>query len=93
MGCKVDAVICGHGHFPFQERIKGVWFINTGSVGRPLDGDPRACYALADIHPGSFFVEHRRVEYDVDRAAHAILSQGLPSILADLIRYGTNFPD
>lgn len=62
-GVTEPRLLFGHTHLPFR-RIsahRGVELVNPGSVGMPLDGDPRAAYAL--IHPGGS-VEHRRVAYD-----------------------------
>ncbi|HEY3021741.1 MAG TPA: hypothetical protein VGJ32_16200, partial [Solirubrobacteraceae bacterium] len=42
---------------------------NPGSVGMPLDGDPRAAWAV--VHEDGR-VEHRRVAYDHERSAAAI---------------------
>jgi diadenosine tetraphosphatase ApaH/serine/threonine PP2A family protein phosphatase len=59
-------VVFGHTHLQFRRSGPGgVKLLNPGSVGLPLDGDPRAAYALA-FDDGS--IEHRRVEYDVDAA-------------------------
>jgi len=56
-------LVFGHTHVPFRRisAIGGIELVNPGSVGMPLDGDPRAAYAL--IHPDRR-VEHRRVPYD-----------------------------
>jgi diadenosine tetraphosphatase ApaH/serine/threonine PP2A family protein phosphatase len=43
------------------------YLINTGSVGMPRDGDPRAAYALYDIERA--VVTIRRVPYDIEGAA------------------------
>ena len=85
-----DVVICGHSHQPFARKVAGVWFINTGSVGRPDDGDPRACYAILHIGPRYFRVRHHRVEYDVERAAAAIRENKLPEAFAQMILQGRN---
>ena len=85
---KADVIICGHSHQPFARRIDGVWFINTGSVGRPDDGDPRACYAIAQIDSKQVQVDHYRVEYDVDRAVAAIREHKLPELFAQMILQG-----
>jgi len=90
--CDADVVCCAHSHRAFAERVEGVWFVNTGTVGRPVDGDPRACYCLADVVEGSFHAEHRRIEYDVEKAAEAILSRGLPPVFARMIREGVDLP-
>ncbi len=81
-------VICGHSHQPFARQAGGAWFINTGSVGRPDDGDPRACYALLDLNPGGMAVEHRRLDYDVDRAVREIHARGLPDEFGEMLRQG-----
>jgi predicted phosphodiesterase len=54
--------------------------VNPGSVGQPRDGDPRASYLVLDL--GERRGELRRVSYDVETAAHAILSAGLDQSLA-----------
>jgi putative phosphoesterase len=47
-----DVLACGHSHIPFARRISGVTVVNAGSVGRPVDGDPRGSYALVDLAAG-----------------------------------------
>lgn len=83
-------VICGHSHQPFARQVNGTWFINTGSVGRPDDGDPRACYALLDLAPGRLAVEHFRLEYDVERTVQALRERGLPVEFGAMLRQGRN---
>ncbi len=85
---KADVIICGHSHQPFTQEVDGVWFINTGSVGRPGDGDPRASYAILNIDREQIQVQHYRVEYDVERAAAAIREQKLPEAFARMILQG-----
>jgi predicted phosphodiesterase len=41
-----DVVAFGHTHVPWHRVIDGIDFVNTGSVGRPKDGDWRAGYVL-----------------------------------------------
>ncbi|MDN7024880.1 CHAD domain-containing protein [Methanoculleus sp. FWC-SCC1] len=86
-----DVVVTGHAHRPFVREVDGVWFINTGSVGRPDDGDSRACYALLDLDPVS--VCHLRVPYDVEAAATALAREGLPETFGRMIRAGRSFDD
>ena len=83
-----DVIICGHSHQPFKQKVDDVWFINTGSVGRPDDGDQRACYAILKMEPDFFQVDHYRVEYDVEREASAIREHGLPEAFAQMILQG-----
>ena len=85
-----DVVVFGHSHRPFVRQIGDVWFINTGSVGRPEDGDPRACYATLAITPRSLRVAHHRVAFDVDRAANALREHGLPEAFAQMVLQGRN---
>ncbi len=88
-GLKSGDIICfGHTHKPWYRVVDGVTFVNTGSVGRPKDGDPRAGYVILEIDDGSFRVEVIRVPYDIERAATAVVSAGLPLELADFLRTG-----
>ena len=84
----VDAIICGHSHQPFARQVDDVRFVNTGSVGRPDDGDPRACYAILYLGPKRFQVHHYRVEYDVEKAVAAIRKHGLPEAFAQMALQG-----
>jgi putative phosphoesterase len=85
---KADVIVCGHSHQPFVRDVDGVWFINTGSVGRSDDGDPRACYAVAQIDSDQVLVQHHRIDYDMDRAVAAIHEQKLPEAFAQMILQG-----
>lgn len=62
------------------------YFINTGSVGQPRDGDPRAAYCI--YHPDKSVVEQRRVKYDLPRAQKKIRDAGLPRLLAERLELG-----
>lgn len=73
-----DLIVFGHTHRPYVKRVGGVTFLNAGSVGKPKDGDWRACYALVDNGTPAF----RRVEYDVRTAAAAIRATELPDEFA-----------
>jgi predicted phosphodiesterase len=89
VGAKAGDVVCfGHTHQPWQRVVCGVHFVNTGSVGRPKDGDPRAGYVLLDVSPGGTTLEFVRVEYDVERAARGILESTLPHDFAEYLRTG-----
>lgn len=85
---KADVIICGHSHQPFVRSVEGVWFINTGSVGRPDDGDPRAGYAVLEITSNDIQVQHFRVEYEVERAVAAIREHKLPDAFAKMVEQG-----
>ncbi len=88
-----DLIICGHSHQPFVCKAGDTWFINTGSVGRPDDGDPRAGYAVLDLLPGSLSVEHQRVTYPVDQTVQAVRDHHLPEDYAQMFLQGVNLED
>ncbi|MBI5726068.1 MAG: metallophosphoesterase family protein [Planctomycetes bacterium] len=83
-----DIVVSGHSHLPFIGRSGKCIFINTGSVGRPDDGDPRACYALLTLGGPAVKVRHYRVKYDIQQASDAILQAGLPEQFAAMAELG-----
>jgi putative phosphoesterase len=85
---KADIVVVGHSHVPFVRQVDDVWFINTGSVGRPDDGDPRACYAILRFEEDGFQVQHYRVAYDVERTVAAIREHNLPEAFAQMFLQG-----
>src|SRR5450830_1385579 len=89
MGAKAgDAIAFGHTHKPWHRVVHDVHFVNTGSVGRPKDGDPRAGYVLLDVTESGVEVEFVRVQYDVEEAARGILASELPDEFADFLRTG-----
>jgi len=62
------------------------YFINTGSVGQPRDGDWRACYVIYDLENST--VVFRRVEYDIETTQKKIRDANLPELLAERIAEG-----
>jgi len=101
-GTNADVLCFGHTHKPFYKVVSAepegqeTYFrhaINIGSVGKPKDGDPRACYVVLTIdesaRPGSkegVLVEFVRVEYDVEKAAKAVEESELPNPYAEMLR-------
>ena len=85
---KGDVIAFGHTHLPYHREVDGVHFLNTGSVGRPKDGDWRAGYVMLDLGPGEAGIEFVRVEYDVQSAASAIRQSELPADFADFLEMG-----
>ncbi|MGZ8468662.1 MAG: metallophosphoesterase family protein [Gemmatirosa sp.] len=83
-----DVLAFGHTHKPWHRVVDGIHFVNTGSVGRPKDGDWRAGYVLLDLGAGEPRVEHVRVAYDVEAAAAGVIAAGLPEEFADFLRTG-----
>jgi predicted phosphodiesterase len=83
-----DVVAFGHTHKPWHRVVGGIHFVNTGSVGRPKDGDWRACYVVLEFADGAVRVEFVRVEYDLERATRAIRESALPDEFADHLMTG-----
>jgi len=88
-----DIIVVGHSHDAFYRITEGIRFINTGSVGRPKDGDPRASYAMADIAGDTIEVEHYRVTYDVRRTITAIRERNLPEVFAHMLLIGQDMDE
>lgn len=87
-----DLIVFGHTHRPYTKVAGNVLFVNAGSVGKPKDGDWRACYVLLtpDAAQPVAFV---RVPYDLARIARAIRDTDLPhEFAADLERGGAPSP-
>ena len=83
-----DVIAFGHTHKPWHRPVEGIHFINTGSVGRPKDGDWRAGYVRLALGEGEPRVEFVRVPYDVDATANGLLNAGLPAEFAEFLRTG-----
>ncbi len=83
-----EVILYGHTHLSYQKTVSGTRFINTGSVGKPKDGDPRAGYVVLTLDNGRVGVEFRRVEYDVPAAAKAVRDSDLPDQFAELLETG-----
>jgi putative phosphoesterase len=98
---RADVMLFGHTHKPYhrvmvsevegQPRYRHA--INTGSVGKPKDGDPRACYVLLTLtgapiatHPNAVQVEFVRLPYDIEKTATLIEASVLPNEFADMVR-------
>lgn len=95
-----DILCFGHTHKPFHRVFKtNAGFkhaINTGSVGKPKDGDPRGCFVLVTIHPDKskkneelINTEFIRFDYAVEKAARSIEESILPNAFAAALRTAT----
>jgi diadenosine tetraphosphatase ApaH/serine/threonine PP2A family protein phosphatase len=83
-----DVIACGHTHIAWHRQIEGIHFVNTGSVGRPKDGDWRAGYLLLKVGTGTVEVENVRVAYDLERTAQGISDSELPADFTEYLRTG-----
>jgi putative phosphoesterase len=94
----VDMLIFGHTHKPYHRVIKDVHSgksyhaVNAGSVGKPKDENPDACYVVLTINTTnaslqeSLNVEFVRVGYDIEKAVKAIENSPLPDAYASSLR-------
>jgi diadenosine tetraphosphatase ApaH/serine/threonine PP2A family protein phosphatase len=78
--------ICGEDLKTFVLKNHKRFLINVGSVGQPRDGNPQLSFGLFDTDAWKY--DNVRVNYDIDKAAMAIRSQGLPSTLAARLYQG-----
>ena len=83
-------VVYCHIHRPFIRKAGNITVCNTGSVGSPYDGDPRASYLLIDDEQPVI----RRVEYDVEKEAGRLLRSDYPlkEWIAETRRRGSYVP-
>jgi predicted phosphodiesterase len=83
-GVASSLVLCGHTHIPRCVSLgSGQLIVNPGSVGLPAYSDdlpvyhrmenysPHASYAIIEKDHTGWRVEHYKIPYDVDLAAHA----------------------
>ena len=87
---QADVIVFGHTHVPYHRSVDGVDFVNTGSVGRPKDGDARTGYCILTLDEGNVSVEQVRLPYDVETACARLIAAGLPAYFADYLRTGGN---
>jgi predicted phosphodiesterase len=83
-----DVIAFGHTHKPWHRMVDDVLFVNTGSVGRPKDGDARAGWTLLTLGDGAPRAEQVRVDYDIEGACAAVAAAGLPEEFAQSLRTG-----
>ncbi len=83
-----DVICFGHTHIPWDREVDGIRFVNTGSVGRPKDGDWRAGYVILDLEAPRPAVGFVRVPYDLERTMAGIRTSELPDEFAEYLRTG-----
>ena len=81
-------LVCGHSHIPFTRRIAGIRVVNCGSVGRPVDGDPRGSLAIVDLGNGSARAQLVRFAYLVAETVRDLAARGVPGAVPDELERG-----
>ncbi|HFE38406.1 MAG TPA: hypothetical protein ENK06_08330 [Gammaproteobacteria bacterium] len=59
-----DLFVASHTHKPMTRMFNGRIIVNTGSVGQPLDNDPRASYGQFTLRHGNWQTKIARVAFD-----------------------------
>jgi putative phosphoesterase len=87
---EADVLVCGHTHIPYHRVLpSGRHIVNAGSVGKPKDKNPQACYVMLEANNTDLNVSFIRVSYDVERVAQAIEASDMPHEYAEMLRTGT----
>lgn len=83
-----DMLAFGHTHKPWHRTVDGMHFVNTGSVGRPKDGNWQAGYVRVTFGPSIADVEFVRVPYDLDAAVAGVRAAGFPDDFVHFLQSG-----
>jgi predicted phosphodiesterase len=86
-----DVVCVGHVHVPYHRTIAAdggvIHYVSVGAVGKPEDGDPRACWTELTLgEDRRVEASFHRVEYDLEAATAAMTAAGLPETLVFALR-------
>jgi putative phosphoesterase len=88
-GIDADVLVCGHTHLPYHRILSsGRQVVNAGSVGKPKDNNPAACYVVLSAEGKTLNVEFIRVPYPIEEIATAIEATEMPSPFAQMLREG-----
>jgi predicted phosphodiesterase len=96
-----DVVCVGHVHVPYHRALAGahgtVHYVSSGSVGKPKDGDPRACWAELligpeeDVRDAAFGDASETTAGDTDTCVGARFHRvdyDVPAVAREMIRAG-----
>ncbi len=74
-----DIIISGHTHLPYVKNILNKTFINSGSVGKPKNGNPNSTYLLVSVEKDQINCEIQEVSYDFSQLVKDIKDNPLIS--------------
>jgi predicted phosphodiesterase len=80
-------VFCAHTHSPFYRQVGSKFIYNTGSVGMPLDSDPRASWVMVEKFPQDERISKPRFAVTIQRVFYNIADTLL------LIDHTPDYPD
>ena len=87
-------LVCGHSHVPFTKQVGGVRVVNCGSIGRPIDGDPRGSLAYCDFsRTGEVTCRIVRFAYPVQTVIADLQARGAKGIEPQAYHTGTKTKD
>jgi predicted phosphodiesterase len=72
----VDILVGSHTHIPLQRPHGRRLVLNSGAVGAPFNGDPRAQYLILEWAGDAWRPSFRRVPYDRDSSLRAFVDSG-----------------
>ncbi|HUG13626.1 MAG TPA: metallophosphoesterase family protein [Thermomicrobiales bacterium] len=83
-----DVLVYGHIHHAYVRQVGERTVACAGSVGVPLDGDPRPAYLIATDDGDGWQLEHVRLEYDRDAYLSELAGCGMPNaaVFIDRVR-------
>ncbi|WHY71033.1 metallophosphoesterase family protein [Fictibacillus enclensis] len=74
-----ELFVYGHIHKAYVKYLAGKCLANTGSVGLPFDGVPRASYFLLETNDFSYQTSIVRVSYDMERVIRQYKENDYPN--------------
>lgn len=77
-GVTEKIVVSGHTHTPYIGKVGGKWIFNSGSTGRPNDGNNLASYGIIDFTFSEPTFEVRRVYYSIEETVQQAKKEGFP---------------
>lgn len=84
---KEDILICGHTHYPYINKFRDKYLINTGSIGKPKIGRPNATWIEAEFINGTINWEIKEIEYPFEVIAAHVEDRGFNKY-AEVLRTG-----
>ncbi|WP_182199714.1 metallophosphoesterase family protein [Paraliobacillus salinarum] len=87
-----DIYLYGHIHLPYIRQVEGKTIIDTGSVGLPFDGIPKASYAMIELSDHNISTSIERVNYNIEKTIQAYETGNYPNteMMTKILRTARN---